>query len=376
MKIGFYAPLKSPHHTVPSGDRKMARLLIKTLKACGHHVEILSELRSWEGDGSCQAQQEIHDRAQQEVERLVQKYRTVQAPDVIFTYHIYHKAPDWIGVTLAGKLQVPYIIAEASTASKQIDGPWHSGYEQSMKCIQQAQSIIAFNPVDVECLEPLLKPSQSMQLVKPYLDETFLPIGDAAVVRENFADQYNLDPKKVWLTTVAMMRHGDKSASYKILAESLKQLNSESWQLLVIGDGAAFDQVKRYFNDIDSQCFFAGMLDQHSIWKWLAVSDIFVWPAVNEAYGFAIMESLAAGLPAVVQNYGGVSTIVEHKRTGYVTDPASPEQFQQALASLIDDSGKRNSMGIEARKKFLSSHSFTSAIPIIDSIFKKVINTG
>ena len=289
---------------------------------------------------------------------------------------MYHKAPDWIGESLARELGVPYVIAEASTATKQIGGPWHAGYEQSMKCIQAAHTIIAFNPVDVECIQPLLSPSQSIELIAPFLDEDSQKISGTLALRKKFASQFCLDPERVWLIAVAMMRDGDKSASYKILAESLTGLEIDSWQLIVIGDGVAFDRVRNYFHSVDPHCCFTGKLEQQSIREWLAVSDVFVWPAVNEAYGFAIVESLAAGLPAVVQEYGGVSTVVEHNQTGYVTDPARPEQFQQAIALLIGDQKKREKMSKNARNKFLSTHSFSRARSEIDALFNNAGLTG
>ena len=46
MRIAFYAPLKAPTHPVPSGDRRMARLLMAALEAGGHHVTLASTLRS------------------------------------------------------------------------------------------------------------------------------------------------------------------------------------------------------------------------------------------------------------------------------------------------------------------------------------------
>ncbi|WP_035670480.1 hypothetical protein [Azospirillum brasilense] len=51
MRIAFYAPLKSPTHPVPSGDRRMARLLMAALERAGHAVTLASTLRSWD-DGS------------------------------------------------------------------------------------------------------------------------------------------------------------------------------------------------------------------------------------------------------------------------------------------------------------------------------------
>ena len=47
MRIAFYAPLKSPRHPVPSGDRQMARLIVRALEKAGHQVSLASELRSF-----------------------------------------------------------------------------------------------------------------------------------------------------------------------------------------------------------------------------------------------------------------------------------------------------------------------------------------
>ena len=51
----------------------------------------------------------------------------IAKPHAWFTYHLYHKAPDWIGPRISETLKIPYIIAEASYAAKQSGGPWDSG---------------------------------------------------------------------------------------------------------------------------------------------------------------------------------------------------------------------------------------------------------
>ena len=51
MRVAFYAPLKPPDHPVPSGDRSMARLLIRALELAGHEVGLASRLRSRDTDG-------------------------------------------------------------------------------------------------------------------------------------------------------------------------------------------------------------------------------------------------------------------------------------------------------------------------------------
>ena len=41
-----------------------------------------------------------------------------------------------------------------------------------------------------------------------------------------------------------------------------------------------------------------------------AAADLYVWPAVREAYGIALLEAQAAGLPVVAGREGGVAEVV------------------------------------------------------------------
>jgi len=51
MRIAFYAPMKPPDHPVPSGDRRMARLLLAALRRGGHQVSLASRIRARDGTG-------------------------------------------------------------------------------------------------------------------------------------------------------------------------------------------------------------------------------------------------------------------------------------------------------------------------------------
>ena len=51
MRVMFYAPLKPPTHPVPSGDRRIARLLMRAIEAAGHSVELATRFRSRDGSG-------------------------------------------------------------------------------------------------------------------------------------------------------------------------------------------------------------------------------------------------------------------------------------------------------------------------------------
>src|SRR3972149_3576414 len=52
MRIAFYAPLKSPTHGTPSGDRRIAGLFMDALARAGHRVELASTFRSYDAAGA------------------------------------------------------------------------------------------------------------------------------------------------------------------------------------------------------------------------------------------------------------------------------------------------------------------------------------
>ena len=61
--------------------------------------------------------------------------RRTSRPRLWFTYHVYYKAPDWIGPRVARGLGIPYVVAEGSRAAKRAQGPWalgHAGAEAAL----------------------------------------------------------------------------------------------------------------------------------------------------------------------------------------------------------------------------------------------------
>src|SRR5919109_3578086 len=113
MRIAFYAPLKSPNHPIPSGDRQMARMLVAALTWSGHEVEIISELRSFSAEPVAGAHGETRQAAEAEIARISGLWSEGAAPDLWFCYHPYYKAPDFIGPTLARRFGLRYVTAEA-----------------------------------------------------------------------------------------------------------------------------------------------------------------------------------------------------------------------------------------------------------------------
>src|SRR5690349_17412437 len=136
MRIAFYAPLKPPDHPVPSGDRQIARLLMKALARAGHQTTLASHFRTFDGRGDAERQVRMRTVGKRIAERLVARMTAESTPDVWFTYHVHHKAPDLLGCEVSRALGIPYVIAEASVAPRRRDGPRSAGYADALAAIR------------------------------------------------------------------------------------------------------------------------------------------------------------------------------------------------------------------------------------------------
>ena len=80
---------------------------------------------------------------------------------------------------------------------------------------------------------------------------------------------------------------------------------------------------------------FLGRLDTDLIYPLMRASDLFVWPAQNEAFGMAVLESLGCGLPVVAGRSGGIGDIVEHAVTGVLIDQPDSHSMAAEIEKLL-----------------------------------------
>jgi glycosyltransferase involved in cell wall biosynthesis len=364
VRIAFYAPLKPPTHATPSGDRRVAGLLMDALERVAEHAELVSTFRSFDGDGDAARQAALRAQGAALVERMVRQWRAGPAelrPTLWFTYHVYYKAPDWLGPAISEALGIPYVIAEASYAGKRAGGPWAIGHEAAAEAIARARLVLSPSRDDVAGLQALI-PKERIVYLPPFLDVA--PYRAALKQREahraKLAAGYGLDPTPPWIAVVAMMRQGDKLASYRALAGALARLQHLPWRLLVAGDGAARSEVQAALEQaVPGRACFLGSLEARQVAALCAACDLYAWPAVNEAYGMAMLEAQAAGLPVVSVATRGVPDVVVDGKTGVLAKHEA--SLADPLKELLLDANRRAALGREAAAFVAAERSLDAA---------------
>ncbi|GAC1042924.1 glycosyltransferase family 4 protein [Rhizobium sp. No.120] len=355
MKIAFYAPLKSPTHPVPSGDRLMARQIIAALKMAGHEVEVASELRSFTPTPEAGPRMEITRQAKSETERLLEQWGGMLSPDLWFTYHPYYKTPDLIGPSIARKLGIPYVTAEASYSRRHDE----TGWQENQRLIADAVRLAAVNLCFTERDRTGL-----LDAIPDGRYERFLPFIDTSPFARSSAEPLRL-------ITVAMLRKGDKFDSYTMLARALHIIRDQDWTLTIIGDGPMRGEVGSLFSAFgENRIIWCGERSTTEIAQELATAGLYVWPGCNEAYGLAYLEAQAAGLPVVAQATAGVPEVVMAGMTGLLTQEGDIEAYAGAIAELLNDASRHRAMANAAYDFVHQERSLPAASRRLETILR------
>ncbi|WP_112608701.1 glycosyltransferase family 4 protein (plasmid) [Rhizobium sp. WW22] len=358
MKIAFYAPLKSPAHPVPSGDRLMARQITAALKMAGHQVDVASELRSFTPTPDAGPRVEIARQAKSEAEQLLEQWQHTAPPDLWFTYHPYYKTPDLIGPFVVRRLNIPYVTAEASYSRRHDETGWHENQRLIADAVRLAAVNLCFTERDRIGL---------LDAIPEGRYERFPPFIDTAPFARSFAD-----PRR--LITVAMLRRGDKFDSYAMLASALDLIRDQDWTLTVIGDGPMRGEVTSLFSAFgEDRIVWRGERSTAEIAQELATAGLYVWPGCNEAYGLAYLEAQAAGLPVVAQATAGVPEVVMAGMTGLLTQESDVEAYAGAIAELLNDASRHRAMADAAYDFVHQKRSLPAASKRLETILRKYL---
>jgi glycosyltransferase involved in cell wall biosynthesis len=355
----------------------MAQLFFAALKAADHDPFIASTLVTFEPTGNRRTQADLARQGAAIAKHLVAGYRGGEAlrPALWFTYHLYHKASDWIGPVIAEALQIPYVVAEASLAQKRQDGPWAIGYDGALRAARAADLILAVTANDEAGLRSVLGPDAPIRRFAPFVEPHDSVGGRSkSAAKASLARIYpGLNPAMPWLLTVAMMREGSKTDCYMALGRALKSLfdnhPDQTWQFIACGDGPARGDIEASYWDLPGgRIALLGEADRTLLDLCYQAADIYVWPGYGEAYGVAYLEAASAGLPAVACAHPGVMDVVRNRQTGLLVTPDDAHAFADAVAKLLSDQTLRLTMGGRAHDVATELHGFDGAVETLRAI--------
>ena len=147
--------------------------------------------------------------------------------------------------------------------------------------------------------------------------------------------------------------HPVKGVQYLIEAMATVHQEMPDVKLVIVGDGAERSRLEELAEilDLKSCIQFAGQVPQERIPQMMHQADVFALPSLSESFGIVNLEAMAAGLPIVATNVGGIPDIVEDGVNGYLVNAKNPDEIADRILMLMQNSEMREKISANNREK-------------------------
>ena len=143
------------------------------------------------------------------------------------------------------------------------------------------------------------------------------------------------------------------------------------WPLVVVGDGPERDVIERAAQRSHQDVRLVGWASREDTIAWLAHAAVLVFPSRGpESLSRVLLEASALGVAIAAMNTGGTADIVDHERTGLLSD--TPEQLARDVERLVSDQPLRETLGAAARRKASALFDSPAVVQRIDGLYAEL----
>ena len=156
-------------------------------------------------------------------------------------------------------------------------------------------------------------------------------------------------------------------------AMALLELRDPPAHLVVVGDGeerARLDALASRLGLGQRIHFLGWRTDLETI---LPELDMVICASKNEGTPVALIEAMAAGVPALSTDVGGVADLVTHGETGWLVPPGDPPAMARAIQHLLGDAALRARLAAAARPLALERHGVEGLIRRVEALYTELL---
>lgn len=182
-------------------------------------------------------------------------------------------------------------------------------------------------------------------------------IHEVSVDREKKRRELGIPEEAIVLVSAGeMIPRKNQEIILKALAELTREkaqedADSQDYFCVICGHGELREELSAQAKElgVEHQVLFPGY--RNDLWEIYKVSDIFVFPSLQEGLPAALLEAMAAGLPVVCSDIRGNNELIRNGSGGYRVAPGDVSAYVRRIRELSSDPGKLGRMGDSNRIK-------------------------
>ena len=270
--------------------------------------------------------------------------------------HSHYWLSGVVATRLTGRWNIPHIATFHTLARTKQRA--RAGEQESVRrahaeqqIISSADSVVVSTQIEKDDITRLYQVNGTpIEVIPPGVDTAMFQPADTRAARQHLG----LPEKR----TILYVGRIEPLKGLDILLKAVALLNDRiGTRLLIVGGSLEKDaeivRLKTIADDlhISDMVNFTGSISQQQLPAYYNAADVFVLPSWYESFGLVALEAMSCGTPVVVSRVGGLTSFIEHGKTGYLVPWRCPDAFARSLETLLENPSLRQAMGGAARNR-------------------------
>ena len=126
---------------------------------------------------------------------------------------------------------------------------------------------------------------------------------------------------------------------------------------------------------IASHVEFVGWVEKEQKDQLMNLATAMVLPSYAEGLPMSVLEAMAAELPVVATDVGGIPDVITSEDNGLLVSPGDKSQLREALRRILRDESLRQRLCENARQKFQTKFESDIVLRQVSSVYEQLLNT-
>lgn len=286
---------------------------------------------------------------------------------------------DWLtapsGISFKHFMNKPLVITVHSTEhgrsslhspdSYTIDGiEWWSTYEAN-------KIIVASHSMKGEVCGHFHVPAEKVEIIPNGIDVTKF---DMSTDRQAVRRRYDVQSHEKLVLCVGRLVP-QKGIEYLIRAIPAIADRYPQAKFIFVGEGWMRDYLESVSRSTGHhwKIKFTGFIPDQELTALMTSADVLVIPSVYEPFGIVALEGMAAGVPVVASQVGGLAEVIEHDRTGVFVYPRNPDSIAWGVGHVLSNPDHANWITKNASEKVQKTYSWEAIADRTVDIYKEAL---
>ena len=161
-----------------------------------------------------------------------------------------------------------------------------------------------------------------------------------------------------------------KGVRHLVDAAAILRASNIGFELNICGGGSELAPLTQYCKELglEDSISFQGWVTGNKKASILASADVLVLPSYSEGMPNSVLEGMASGLAVIATSVGGIPSLIQSEKQGFLINAGSVDELAQAMKTLINDRDLIEQMGCVNQELIRQRHDINAVWPIVADV--------